>query len=250
MSGRLRALSLAGEAWFLPFTAGVTQSFLDRDAFAADVKLHGSSSGAFCAFGILNDLDGVVPFTESNARMMRTMVDVRPSFGIPLTNVQEILARYLDMYALDKDAYRRMSGRLFIGISADDGSPRIVSEFASNDDLKLALRTSAYIPLLFSTPKRWHDVVSFDGNLASYLHDFPGRETIKVAFNAKAPFYVNKRFHGRTPQVHGTLDIHRLWHVLGSVFPQLPPNKASLYGHGYERGADFLASRPDLVGAP
>ena len=60
--------------------------------------------------------------------------------------------------ALPEDAYKRCSGRLFVTISTFDGfgflpRKRIVSEFASNDELFEACAASSCIPLV--TTKSW-----------------------------------------------------------------------------------------------
>ena len=246
IDGRIRHLSISGAGFFFPFHHGVIQALLEAGAVSKDVLVHGSSSGALVAFGMLNHLDGVAPFSYFMARLAKAIGS--GGWGnwrtLALTNMAEVIEESLAEYPLDKDAYKRLSGRLFVNVTRARDESVLVSEFTSNEDLRLAIHTSTYIPVLFARPKPFRGQNCFDGGLSRFLYNFPGGvETLKVSDKPRGAFYSE-------PSTRDTLlaDIHADpdlgW--LGAFIPYIPPEKYAMHAHGYDRAVEWLRTRRDI----
>lgn len=244
--GRIRHLSISGAGFFFPFHAGVIQALLEAGAVSRDVLVHGSSSGALVAFGMLNHLDGVAPFSYFMARLAKAIGTVGwGSFrSLSLTNMAEVLEESFAEYPLDKDAYKRLSGRLFVNVTRARDESTLVSEFTSNEDMLLAIRTSTYIPVLFARPKPFRGETHFDGGLSRFLYNFPGGvETLKVSDAVRGAFYTEPSTRDRLlADIHAESDLG--W--LGAFIPYFPPDKYAMHAHGYDRALAWLRTRRDI----
>lgn len=242
----LRYVSFSSCGWAFAFHAGVAQALLDKGALRPDVKVHGASGGACVAMILLNDMDGVVPFTESLAGVVDIMDEVKLNVPKSLTNAHELLCKFWEGYPIDKDAHKRLSGRLHISITKGSGEGVIVNQFSSNDDLRDALLTGAYIPVAFRRPARiWGGLkAAFDGGFSENVYEFvsgaasPTDETL-VSSVQRLPFWASKKARA----VHIDVQPSPTLSLAEQMFPNWGRNKFALYGEGYGAATAWLRTQ-------
>lgn len=152
-------LSFEGSLWKCSFYLGVYKGLIEQYGYERlkNIKVAGTSSGTLIAMGIAlghkwEDLD----------RIYRLIAKYSKEYGN-----YGITSLYLDIY-LDKmlkndDDYKKLNGKLFIGVTKFFKKTHIVSEWTSNEDLKDTVRESTHIPFYI-----WRNIktLTIDGCLS------------------------------------------------------------------------------------
>lgn len=135
-------LSFEGSLWKCAFYIGVYKALIELYGYdqIKNIKVAGTSSGVLAALAITigykwEDLD----------RLYRLIAKYSNEYGN-----YGITSLYLDIF-LDKmlkndDDYKKLNGKLFIGVTKFFKKSYIVSEWTSNEDLKNTIRESTNIP--------------------------------------------------------------------------------------------------------
>ena len=221
---KIESISFGGAGLNYVYYAGVLQKLIKEDLLSEDLIAHGSSAGSFVALATINHVDGVQSIPDALAVSAKYFDDISSFNKLPFkTNLTEILNQIISSWlSADKDAYKRLSGRLHISISNPFKGGRVINEFSSNNEILSAIHSSCYIPYLLDIPKlKWENsFLNFDGCFTKNTIRFD-ESTIVVGLPL---FDKNEKFDISPSKNLG---------ILSCIYPMFSKQYAATYGLGY-----------------
>lgn len=152
-------LSFQGALWKCSFYIGVYKALVELYGYNGlkDIKIAGTSSGVLAALGVAlgyrwEDLD----------RVYRLIAKYSLEYGnYGITSLY--LDIFLDKMLKNEDDYKKVNGKLFIGVTKFFKQSHVISHWNNNDELKETVRESANIPFYI-----WRNVktLTIDGCLS------------------------------------------------------------------------------------
>ena len=135
-------ISFEGSLWSCSFYIGVYKALVEIYGYEQlkDIKIAGTSSGCLAAIGIAlgykwHDLDKIY-------RLIARYSLEYGNYGI----TSLYLDIFLDKMLKNEDDYKKVNGKLFIGVTKFFKQSHVISHWNSNDELKETVRESANIP--------------------------------------------------------------------------------------------------------
>jgi hypothetical protein len=174
MSTVPKCIYLSGAAWGCAFYIGCFKAFNKRYGRRKMKKviLHGDSSGSLIALGLilgnLRKIDKL--YTEMAAKAEKNGVKFK---------MTKYLGIALDKLLKDKNAYKKVNGRLRVGISLYPDKYKVCDTFHSNEHLRHIIRCSSHVPLYTSYLGKVDGQTAIDGIFASDVSKFP-RTTLVI----------------------------------------------------------------------
>jgi hypothetical protein len=221
---KIESISFGGAGLNYVYYAGVLQKLIKEDLLSDKLIAHGSSAGSFCALAALNHVDGVESLPDALAISAKYFNDISSFNKLPFkTNLTTILNQIVSIWiSSDKDAYKRLSGRLHISISNPIKGGRVINEFSNNDEVLSAIQSSCYIPYVLDVPKlKWENSkLNFDGCFTKNTIKFD-ESTLVVGLPL---FDKNEKFDISPSKNLG---------ILSCIYPMFSKQYAGTYGLGY-----------------
>ncbi|KAK7602011.1 hypothetical protein V9T40_009452 [Parthenolecanium corni] len=162
-------ISFAGCGFLGIYYVGVSSCFKEYAPHLLLNKISGASIGAIAASCLLTEVS-LGTFTSEILQLINEIRGRTLGPFNPLVNIQRNL-RYLLEKHLPNNAYKIVSGRLFVSMTkVIDGSNFIVSEFESNEELIDALSASAFVPFFSGfIPPKFRGFRYVDGGFSNNL---------------------------------------------------------------------------------
>lgn len=221
---KIESISFGGAGLNYVYYAGVLQKLIKEDLLSDNLITHGSSAGSFCALAVLNHIDGIESLPDALAISAKYFNDITGFNKLPFkTNLSTVLNQIITTWiSSDKNAYKRLSGRLHISISHPIKGGRIINEFSSNDEILSAIQSSCYIPYVLDIPElKWENsILNFDGCFTKNTMKFD-KSTLVVGLPL---FDKNEKFDISPSKNLG---------ILSCVYPIFSKQYAATYGLGY-----------------
>jgi hypothetical protein len=152
-------LSFQGTVWKCSFYVGVYKALVDVYGYdkLKDMKVAGTSSGVLVALAIAlgykwQDLDKIY-------KLIAKYSNEYGNYGI----TSLYLDIFLDIMLKSDDDYKKVNGKLFVGVTKFFKQSHVISHWNNNDELKDTVRESANIPFYI-----WRNVktLTIDGCLS------------------------------------------------------------------------------------
>lgn len=231
---KIESISFGGAGLNYVYYAGVLQKLIKEDLLSKDLITHGSSAGSFVALAALNHVDGIESLPDALAISAKYFNDISSFNKLPFkTNLTTILNQIISIWiSSDKDAYKRLSGRLHISISNPIKGGRIINEFSSNEEVLSAIHSSCYIPYVLDIPEmKWENsVLNFDGCFTKNTIKF-NESTLVVGLPL---FDKNEKFDISPSKNLG---------ILSCIYPMFSKQYAATYGLGYNDAEEWCKNK-------
>lgn len=195
----IETLSFSASGLHVFYHTGVARAMLDENIMVE--RIYATSGGTMSALYLLLDwrsiatldrLLSVLPVDEA-CRKNETLRDFiwkrlihrdTTAMGIELARLR-VLRLLEEWVRQDPNTYKRVSGRLFIGVTRmPDGEKHVFSSWVDNEDLLGCIRASMDIPGVAGAPgllgELWRDNRWIDGGFAD-LHPIECKNTITVS---------------------------------------------------------------------
>lgn len=164
-----KSIYLGGSSWGSAFYIGVFKSLREKYGknIGKKIEVYGDSAGSLLALCFLLNLS-----IDEMTRIYENLANSAIKNGV-IGKMTKYHHTSLDEILKNKDDYKKVNGRLHVGVTFNDKKVKRFSYWNSNEELRHTLLCSFHIPIYCTYNAKMYGTRVLDGCFGANIHDFP-----------------------------------------------------------------------------
>jgi hypothetical protein len=159
---------LSGASWGCAFYIGCFKAFIKRYGHRKmrKVVIHGDSAGAMIGLAL------VISSPKTAETIYKELARRANKNGV-MFKMTKYHNKALDLLLADPNAYKKVNGRLRVGVTLYPNKYKVYDNFESNEHLRHIMHCSFHVPFYTTYPAKIKGRIALDGSFANDLSRIP-----------------------------------------------------------------------------